>query len=219
MVVTVFGDSIAYGKNDSHGGWVERWRTHLRRPHSIDESSYPQLVNLYNLSIPGNTTDDVLYRFEAELHPRIRPNEETVCLFAIGTNDAAIDLPSEKHRVEPTNVQVNTRKLIENARAYTSHVLFVGPLSVDDQKTNPSLWNPLRAHRSVDIQLYNGLIREAVEREEAVYIDLHDLWINEMGKRGLSEDGLHPNEIGHEWIAKQVSQRLSHLVPITSASS
>ncbi len=46
----VFGDSIAYGKWDSKGGWVARLRDYIDEKYNLNKTGN---VQVYNLGIPG----------------------------------------------------------------------------------------------------------------------------------------------------------------------
>ena len=80
QTIFVFGDSIGKGVGDTQEcGWAHRLDKYFRnKEHDI---------SLYNLSISGDTSADVLQRFEAEMSFRERVKEETVIVFAVGTND------------------------------------------------------------------------------------------------------------------------------------
>lgn len=210
MVITCFGDSITYGAWDAEGGWAHRLR---KRADVWNREPGPEAyARVYNLGIPGNTSDDVVYRFEAELHTRMRPGEETVCVFAFGINDSALLLPSEKHRIEPESFQRNVRKVIEHVQAYTSRVLFVGLTPVEEAKTCPLPHYPDQAYRMVDILLYNNLLRELCREGGVSCIDLLSGWSADLGMDGLGEDGLHPDARGHAWIEERVYEGLRTVV-------
>ena len=58
--IFIFGDSIAYGAWDPAGGWVERLRQWL---FVTTRDEYNLGTFLYNLSIVGDTTADLLKQF------------------------------------------------------------------------------------------------------------------------------------------------------------
>jgi hypothetical protein len=65
--IFLFGDSIAYGAWDPEGGWVERLRQWL---FVTTRDEYNLGTFLYNLSIVGDTTTDLLKRFTTEIEAR-----------------------------------------------------------------------------------------------------------------------------------------------------
>ena len=100
--ILIFGNSIIYGAWDKEGGWVSRLRKFLDEKNLSSGPNFYCLV--YNLGISGNTTDDLLERFEFEIKQRLKEDEETIILFAIGINDSQF-LQSEN------NFRTSMRKL------------------------------------------------------------------------------------------------------------
>ncbi len=84
MRVLVFGDSITQGFWDVDGGWVSRIRKTYDQK-AIDTDDYDQ-PTIFNMGVSGNSSDDVLVRFDNET--KVRANEELSFVFAIGVNDA-----------------------------------------------------------------------------------------------------------------------------------
>lgn len=71
MDIGVWGDSITYGAGDSKAlGWVGR----LRKSYDKDSE-----VNVYNFGVCGDTTNDLLRRFDGEA-ASVDPN---VVIFSI----------------------------------------------------------------------------------------------------------------------------------------
>ena len=82
--IFIFGDSIAYGAWDPEGGWVERLRQWV---FGTTRGEYNRGTFLYNLSIVGDTTAELLKRFPTELEAR-QPAPGALIVFAAGINDA-----------------------------------------------------------------------------------------------------------------------------------
>ena len=68
--VFIFGDSIGCGKYDKKGGWACR----------LTEFIYSRKKGtlVYNLSIDGNITEDLLKRFENEVKNRVDGEDEAI---------------------------------------------------------------------------------------------------------------------------------------------
>ena len=62
--ILVFGDSIAYGKWDNHGGWVARLREYVDKKFNIGKGGN---VQVYNLGIPGEVAVRMVDRVKQEL--------------------------------------------------------------------------------------------------------------------------------------------------------
>ena len=79
-VSIIFGDSISYGLYDKESlGWVNRTRLNLNNSHYI-----------FNLAIPGQSSKDILSRFEIELKNRYNDQDSFKLIFAFGIKDALL---------------------------------------------------------------------------------------------------------------------------------
>jgi len=63
----IFGDSISYGASDRSGGWVVKFREYIE-----DKNEFNKTYNeLFNLGISGDTSLDIIKRFENEIKCRL----------------------------------------------------------------------------------------------------------------------------------------------------
>ena len=191
--ICIWGDSIAYGAWDSAGGWVDRLRAYLHQ-REID-SRFEEYYWVYNLGIPGETSSDLIKRFEAELAPRT-PH---VALFAIGINDVCRQKANgDAPRVSIETYRENIRKFADVAKRSAEQVVFVGLVSVDENATQP--FNGEDAYFShSDMLAYNEALVDEAEKAGALYIDM----LNLLAPEDLF-DGLHPNASGHEKMYVQI---------------
>ena len=65
IVTIIFGDSISYGLYDNELGWSYRLRKKLGYNHFI-----------FNLAIPGQSSFDILNKFEIELKNRYNTSDD-----------------------------------------------------------------------------------------------------------------------------------------------
>lgn len=191
--ICVFGDSMAWGSWDPEGGgWVQRWRALVEKTRED--------VTIYNVSINGDTTRDVLKRFDIEAEAR-RPN---VIIFALGYNDSATDLTTGVNQVSPEDFVKNINALLVKAKKYTDRIYWVGECLVDDTKTQPAPFNLNLSYSQDSVTQYNILAKSAVVEAGSEYIDLSDtLTFEDL------DDGLHPNAKGHEKIAGIIEKAVS----------
>src|SRR5689334_9795735 len=157
--IFIFGDSIAYGAWDPEGGWVERLR---RWVFSSTRGDYNLGTFLYNLSIVGETTADLLKRFTPELAAR-QPEPEDLIVFATGINDA--QTVNGRPIATPADVGANVRALMQDARACTPRVCWVGLTPVDESRTTPIPWMPERAYRNATIAMFDAAIKQTAAAE------------------------------------------------------
>ncbi len=162
----IFGDSVtqaAYVKV----GWVQLFQQYLENKYKDD------FVNVFELGIGGNTTDDILKRLQYEASSR-NPN---FILFAVGINDTKFGSTEQ--------FKSNLIKLIEQAKTFTQEITFIG-LVLGDYKGD----EPFTTEKATD---YNRIIKEVSDSNNCKFVQLQ-----EMLKPSDFMDDLHPNEQGHQ---------------------
>jgi acyl-CoA thioesterase I len=194
--IFIFGDSIAYGAWDPAGGWVERLRRWL---FGTTQGDYNVGTFLYNLSVVGETTADLLKRFTPELEAR---QHGDIIVFAAGINDA--QLVNGRQIATPADVCANVRALIQRARACAPLLCWVGLTPVDEARTTPLPWMPERAYRNATIAVFDAAIKQTAAAEAIPYIDLFHAWSADKAYAQLLLDGIHPNAAGHEQIYERL---------------
>ena len=197
--IFIFGDSIAYGAWDPEGGWVERLRQWL---FVTTRGEYNRGTFLYNLSIVGETTAELRKRFPTELAAR-QPASEDLIVFATGINDA--QFVHGQPIATPTDVCTHVRVLLQQARAWTPRLCWVGLTPVDEARTTPIPWMPDRAYRNATVAAFEAAIRRTAAAEAIPYIELFSAWTADRTYQHLLCDGIHPNAAGHAQICERVT--------------
>lgn len=106
MTICIFGDSITWGAGDSEkGGWVERLKVYFGEKYDID---------IYNLGVSGDTTENLLARVENESKVR----EPNIIVFAIGVNDAQFIHSTNSNRISEDGFRNNIEKLYRIAKKF-----------------------------------------------------------------------------------------------------
>jgi len=195
--ILVFGDSISWGAFDvEKGGWVERLKMFYFK------SFKDRGISVYNFSISGDTTRNVLRRMEAEIN-NICPNEneELILMFPIGSNDALYINNKENFEVPIEEFCENVSKIIEIASKFSSKIIFPSFCMVNESCSMP--WKDCidcdLYWENVELERYQDeMFRICYERN----IPVIDVW-NLLVDSDLP-DGVHPNEKGHEKIYLQV---------------
>ena len=205
--IFIFGDSIAYGAWDPEGGWVERLHRWL---FATTRDDYNLGTFLYNLSIVGETTADLLKRFTPELEAR---QHGDIIVFAVGINDA--QLVNGRQIATPADVCANVRALIQRVRACAPLLCWVGLTPVDEARTTPLPWMPERAYRNATIAVFDAAIKQTAAAEAIPYIDLFHAWSADKAYAQLLLDGIHPNAAGHADICDRIKAFLHSHGPDT----
>ncbi|MCL5970087.1 MAG: GDSL-type esterase/lipase family protein [Patescibacteria group bacterium] len=193
--INVFGDSIAYGCWDREGGWVER----LRKWFDVKtfDSNFLDYSLIYNLSISGDKTTEVLKRFERETLER--PNEDgpTILLFAIGVNDAQFNNIEKEFRTPKEQFKKNLKELIDKARKISNKIIFMGLTPVDDSLVDPIPAEPEKSYKLENVKEFDKILKEVCKKEMVDFIEV----LGKLEKENLKEileDGLHPSSTGHQ---------------------
>lgn len=197
--ILVFGDSIAWGAWDlEKGGWVNRLRLSLDEKNISDSDFY---CTVYNLGISGDTSDDILRRFEFEAQQRLK--EDVIFLIGVGINDSAWVHSKNDFLVSLDAFKENIRKLISLARKFSSKIIFIGLIGVDESKVDPIPWDPDKSYKNEYVKKYDDLLEKICNDENVYYIKL----FGKIPKEFL-EDGVHPNSEGHKMIFEIIKKFL-----------
>lgn len=199
MNICIFGDSIVWGACDyEKGGWVERLKSYLMQN--------KEDVDVYNLGVSGNNTQDLLNRFDAEI--TARKSETTVMVvIAVGINDAQYIKTRGNPRVNLKEFGENIAALLGKAREITERVIFVGLTSVNESKVMPIPWEATKYYENGIIQKYDAVVEEVCQKQGVPFISLFDV----LNKQDL-EDGLHPNSSGHKKIFDKVLKKVEPML-------
>ena len=184
-MITVFGDSIAFGEFDSLGGYINR----LKKDFEI-----------INKSICGEDTKGLLLRLENNLK-KTKPDK---VIIALGINDSAIFM--KKNNVSISDFEKNYKLIIKIIKTYTNKIICIGLTRVDETKTNPIPWEDSFSYNNKEANKYDSIVEKITKQENLNYISMKNLLnIEEL------EDGLHPNSIGHEKMYEKMRKELLKL--------
>ena len=180
MSICIFGGSITWGAGDSEkGGWAERLKVYFGEKYDIE---------IYNLGVSGNTTEDLLCRIKNESKVR----EPNIIVFAIGVNDAQFIHSTKSNRISENDFKNNIKKLYEIAKRFVSKIIFVGLTPVDESKTKPIPWDTDKTYTNERIKKFDQIIKDFCSENNLKFILINDLLNNDD-----LIDGLHPNTQGH----------------------
>lgn len=208
MRILVFGDSISQGYYDLEtGGWVNLLFLDImkRKARQTDFTT-----ELFNNSVSGDSTRQIIARLEAEVQYRQWEDESIMLIFAVGMNDTRIDngVPFST----PATYQAELEALYTKAKACAEQIVFVGLGTVDEAESAPWKFNT-GTHELVwkndRIQLFDTVLKAFAKAKSATYIPVFDTFIDQQ-QQGVSlhTDGLHLNAAGHKLIYEKVKVQL-----------
>jgi lysophospholipase L1-like esterase len=216
MRIFVFGDSIAYGFYDTNGGWVGRIASELHQKslESILKGDKSTYFEVYNLGISGDSTGGVLERIKQEVEARRLYEQEEIIIISVGINDSVLE-DDNTALMDVYEFQTEYEKLIEEVKKLSDRVYCIGLTAVDEELTSPWTGSSTgKQWRNVRINLFEDSIKQSASRLSVPFIPIHDEFLDKIneGKKFLA-DGLHPNDAGHEFIAKTVISAIINNLP------
>lgn len=198
MILFIFGDSIAQGFWDSKGGWADRVKAHVQSEESKHDIA--DYHGVFNLGVNGNTTKQVLERFNAETQARLWPGEEHAFIFAIGTNDT-LHRNNQDFESTPERYSEELNLLLQQAKQHSEKIAFVDLTPVDETLTNPS--SDGERYTNERIEKFNEVLHDFCKSNNLPCIRVSERFSNQE-QSDLLADGLHPNDTGHELIYEEV---------------
>ena len=193
MKVGIWGDSIAHGVNDSEMfGWGNRVRAVLF-----------EKVETYVRAIRGDTSQDLLKRFEVE-YRSIKPD---IVIVAIGTNDSSyLSQDQERTLVSLSSFESNIKQIIDITTP--NKLIFVGLSHVDENLVCPLVGSTTgKCYSNKFIEIFDRKTKEIAARTDSEYVSL----LQHLQLQHL-DDGLHPNAEGHKVIASEVVKALERFI-------
>jgi lysophospholipase L1-like esterase len=198
--ILCFGDSITFGRGEiPNKSWCGRLKDYFDPKGSHN--------GVYNLGVPGQTSTDLLERFDAEAKGRVRikwPEDKYLILVAIGTNDSKWDgMPEDDNpRVTEDDFRKNIHELVKKAKAVQAGIAFIGLPPVDESKTLPFEETAFKNER---VKMFNDVVKEVCKENDILFLDMFELMSKEDYTSFLA-DGLHPNSAGYDFMFKHVRE-------------
>jgi lysophospholipase L1-like esterase len=205
MRVLIFGDSITQGFWDVEGGWVARLRK-VYDQKAVDTDDYDQ-PTIFNLGVSGNSSDDVLARFENET--KVRATEELVFVIAIGVNDARTKAGANYSDTE--RYKQNLGEILKLAKQHSSKILFVGLTPCVEERSNPVSWGDT-GYTNGRIKEFDHTLREFCQEAQVPFVEIFEPFAKAEAENELLPDSLHPNDKGHQLIADLVLPKLKEIL-------
>lgn len=181
--VLFFGDSHTVGVGDPSGlGWVGR----------VVAATHAEGIPLvpYNLGVRGETSEEVLHRWQGEATARASDLDTTV-VFAVGANDTSEE---EASRVELTDSVGALAAMLRQAEEVGLPAIVVGPAPVGDEQQVERIAN------------LSSRFAEACEQVGVPFVEVTaSLRGNRTWRKEIAEsDEAHPGAAGYEALAQIV---------------
>ncbi len=202
--IVVLGDSIAYGKWDEQGGWVQRLRSYIDKAFNIEQNKNLQV---YNLGIPGEVTTRLVERAQKELSDRVKladTGKNNLVIVAVGINDTNNDNWMTGKKTSPEDFKNNIKDIVSTINLLEGKPIILGLTPINEEKYSERFPNRLE---NKTIKEYDQYLSEFSKSMGIFYIALFDVLITKTYTSTLI-DGIHPNSNGHEMIFQAVKEFL-----------
>lgn len=207
MIIFLIGDSITQGYWDSKGGWADRIKAEVFKRDI--ESDFHYYHGVHNLGIDGNTTTQVIERFDNETKARFWHDSDYGVVIAVGTNDTVIDR-SGNAKSDPGTYRQQLEVLNEKASLITKNIAFINLLPVDERFTSPLPSSSTgKSYTNDRINEFNKVLEAVCSSNNVELIDVRSKYLDSDFPKLLS-DGLHPNDEGHALIYQTVMPKLEN---------
>ncbi len=198
--VLFIGDSISdYERRRPVGeGLFNAWGTsYVANAASLLSCMYPELgLRLINMGISGNQITSLEERWETDVMA-LKPDWVSVL---IGINDVwrQFDSPQiPEHHVLPDVYAATYERLMERTLPHVKGMILMTPYFME-----PNRADPMR----VQMDEYGEIVRKTAEKYGQTFVDLQAAWDKlfvHMHPCNIAWDRIHPNQVGHMYIAKQ----------------
>ncbi len=203
--VLAFGDSITYGSWDpENSGWANLLRKYFDDKVEKEQDFYGLV---YNLGIPGETTEGLVKRFKSETEVRFRKGEEDIFLFAFGANDSALIMSKGAFKVSVEDYVRNLDTVLGDAKSYSTKIALLNTTPVVE-KVTAHVENKDKSRLNEYVGRYNAPLQTLAEKHNVPLLDVYSAFMQHDLEGLFCEDGLHPNEVGHEIIFEIVKQQI-----------
>ncbi len=200
----LFGDSVTdMNKKEPGEGLFEAIGVgYAADLQSFFATSYPDYnIRVINKGVSGNTSRDLVVRFEKDVLP-YKPENLLIC---IGINDVwrQFDTPLiYEDAVSPKEYEKNLIHIIESSKDFVKKLILVTPYYIEENEKDR-----MRAR----MDEYSAIVKKLAEKYGAVFVDMQSAWVKILKYYHSSYftwDRIHPNSQGGMYMAKTILNKL-----------
>ncbi len=200
----LFGDSVTdMNKKEPGEGLFEAIGVgYAADLQSFFATSYPDYnIRVINKGVSGNTSRDLVSRFEKDVLP-YKPENLLIC---IGINDVwrQFDTPLiYEDAVSPEEYEKNLIHIIESSKDFVKKLILVTPYYIEENEKDR-----MRAR----MDEYSAIVKKLAEKYGAVFVDMQSAWVKILKYYHSSYftwDRIHPNSQGGMYMAKTILNKL-----------
>ena len=210
--IFILGSSSAYGVGSSIAGWGDLVKQYFHA-RMYGEGGEGEKYEVYNLAKSGATIDYVKKSFPQQLKDYGR-GQDVILIVSVGGNNSKAEGEPDNFVSSPEEFEQEMENLLKELKQVSKAVIVVGNGYVDEAKTNPKP-NPLTGGRSYFTnsrrQHFSEITKRVCQNMNIGFVTI-DIDKNEWLKKYLYEDGLHPNQEGHQLIFDKLKPLLNQAI-------
>lgn len=158
---------------------------------------YEKDCGVYNRGICGDTTEDILRRFDIE----VSSIEPDLILIAVGINDSKFPNGGSENKVPFERFQGNINTLVVKATEKAQKVVLIGLTEVNEAIINEvPIGSSSSVFKNEVIQKYDAHLEALAEKEGVAFVSMKKT----LDTTSDLMDGLHPNAAGYEKMFKAI---------------
>lgn len=207
--IIIEGASTAYGMDaGDYGGWVAQLHRD-RQAYNKECRCEPEVV--INHALPGLTLPYFNRRFEETVAPLVKPASDAVRILSVGLNEAKI-MPGIKRPILTLGrFSTELATYAEDSARLNLPTIYVGSQPINEAKTKPVPTTGITIEDDL-VEEYDAATKAQAEMTAMPFVDVRALFEGHDLDEVLTQDGYHPNELGHKLIYGRVQEALSSVV-------
>lgn len=202
----IFGASIAQGVGAERAGWADLLKQSLATK-MYSKNGVGEKYELYNFAKPGAQAEFVIATHGDQLK-FYRESGKVVAIVCVGGNNVkAQGAPDNFVSTVEEYEQLMEQLLGKLKQSVDELIVLPSVVAVDESKTNPKA-NPITGGQSYfsndRISLFNHALVKLCDQLGVKYVDI-EITPQEWAEKFLYDDGLHPNQAGHQYIFEKLA--------------
>lgn len=202
--IFIIGSSSVYGVGAENSGWADLVKQALHKM-MYGQNGIGEKYEIYNLGKSGAKID-FAKQFFPILIEKYGRDQKVITIVSIGGNNSKAENSPTNYASTPEEYESQMSELLDLLKEKSDVVIAVGSGYVDESKTNPK-HNPLTGGKSYFTndrrKMFEQRWKKLCEQRDIDFVDV-ELSEKEWQAEYLFDDGLHPNQKGHQYIAGKV---------------
>ncbi|HEX7017562.1 MAG TPA: SGNH/GDSL hydrolase family protein [Patescibacteria group bacterium] len=202
--IFILGSSSVYGVGAEHGGWADLIKQTLHHK-MYAQGGIGEKIEVFNFGKSGAKIEFAQQLFPLLLEQYGRSGK-IITIVSIGGNNSKAETTPTNYASTLEEYESQMSDLLETLKEKSDLVVAVGGGYVDEAKTNPK-HNPLTGGKSYFTnerrKLFEAKWQEICLAKNIPFVGV-ELTPKEWKDEYLYEDGLHPNQKGHQYICDKV---------------